>query len=88
MLTYLFQGSLFVICVTAFWLALDSRVQTGIIGTAALGGVAAFSVSACVMDPPNWLVGQTASVAVLCAWGAGRELNKRRRISERIRSLL
>ena len=51
---------------------------TGIVGSVFLGGVAVFSVAAGEGDPPNWLVGQTGSLAGLCVWGASRVAWRRR----------
>lgn len=84
MLTALYHASLAVICATALWLALDPRIPSGIVGTLALGGVAVFSLAAAEGDPPNWLVGQTASLAVGCLWGATRVLWRRRCIRRRL----
>lgn len=73
MLAWIYQASLAVIVIAAVLLALDQRIQTGIVGTAALGGVAVFSVAAAdVADPPNWLVGQTASLAGAALWAVTR----------------
>lgn len=68
----LYWTSLIIIATSALWLALDPKIPTGIIGSICLGGVAVFSVAAGEGDPPNWLVGQTGSLAGLCVWGASR----------------
>lgn len=88
MLTLLYHVSLGIICITALWLALDPRIPTGIVGSLAVGGVAVFSLAATEGDPPNWLVGQMASLAGLCLWGATRVLWRRRcmrRLLDRVR---
>lgn len=72
MLTLLYHVSLGIICITALWLALDPRIPSGIVGTACIGGIAVFSLAATEGDPPNWLVGQMASLAGLCVWGMTR----------------
>lgn len=87
MLTILYQSSLAVIVCAALWVVLDPRVHTGIIGAACAGGVAVFSAAACEGDPPNWLVGQTVSLAALCLWAAGRMAWRRSRIARRLRGL-
>lgn len=78
MLTLLYHVSLGIICVTALWLALDPRIPSGIVGTACIGGIAVFSLAATEGDPPNWLVGQMASLAGGCLWGATRVAWRRR----------
>jgi hypothetical protein len=78
MLTLLYLTSLVIISTSALWLALDPKIPTGIIGSICLGGVAVFSVAAGEGDPPNWLVGQTGSLAGLCVWGASRVWWRRR----------
>lgn len=86
-LTLVYQGSLLVIVCTALWIALEPRIPTGIVGTFCVGGVAMFSLLACESDPPNWLVGQMASIAGACAWFVGRHawrLHQVRRALRRI----
>lgn len=78
MLTLLYHVSLGIICITALWLALDPRIPSGIVGTLCIGGVAVFSLAATEGDPPNWLVGQMASLAGGCLWGVTRVLWRRR----------
>ena len=87
MLTLLYLCSLVIIATSALWLALDPKIPTGIIGSICLGGVAVFSVAAGEGDPPNWLVGQTGSLAGLCVWGASRVWWRRRCIRRRLRGL-
>lgn len=84
MLTILYHVSLTVICITAVWLALDQRIPTGIVGSLAIGGVAVFSLAATEGDPPNWLVGQMASLSALCLWLATRVLWRRRSMRKRL----
>lgn len=84
MLTLLYHVSLGIICITALWLALDPRIPTGIVGSLAVGGVAVFSLAATEGDPPNWLVGQTASLAGLCLCLATRVLWRRRCMRKRL----
>jgi hypothetical protein len=84
MLTLLYHVSLGVICLTALWLALDPRIPTGIVGSLAVGGVAVFSLAATEGDPPNWLVGQMASIAGLCLWLATRVLWRRRAMRKQL----
>ena len=80
----LYWTSLIVIASTALWMALDQRIPTGIVGSICLGGVAVFSVAAGEGDPPNWLVGQMASLAGFCVWGVTRVCWKRMRIMRRL----
>lgn len=87
MLTLVYHGSLLVIVCTALWIALEPRVPTGIVGTFCVGGVAMFSLLACESDPPNWLVGQTASLAGLCVWGVVRFAWRRHCIRRALRRI-
>lgn len=87
MLTLVYQASLVVIVATALFLALTPRIETGVVGTFFVGGVAMFALTGCDTDPPNSLVGLVASLAGLCAWGVTRYAWRRHQVRRALRRI-
>jgi len=79
--------SLAIVIVAAVVIALHRAIPGDVVGMTAMGGVAVFALAGFDVDPPNWLIGFTASLAAGCLWAATRWQWKRSQLLRRLRKL-
>lgn len=79
--------SLTIVIVAAVVIALHRSIPGDVVGMTAMGGVAVFALAGFDVDPPNWLVGFTASLAGAAVWAATRWQWKRSQLLRRLRKL-
>lgn len=84
MRTLVYDAALVIIAATAIGAVLHPRVQTGILGSIALAGIAVFTVAGVEYEPANWRLGQVLAAAALCLWLVCRFWWRRAKMRKRL----